>query len=116
MSHTIEVHTPVLNEETDRLYLVDRTGTLQCLRPTDSEMPVFYGDAPMPSPTSTAAAKKPDEAKPAADNPFGAQAAPAEMKPAEDPFGAGGDPFGAGDAAERNRRPIHSAGADPFGN
>ncbi len=25
MSHTVEVHTPVLNEETDRLYLVDRT-------------------------------------------------------------------------------------------
>ncbi len=116
MSHTIEIHTPVLNEDTDRLYLVDRTGTIQCLRPNDGEMPVFYGDAPMASATSTAAAKKPEETKPEADNPFGAQAAPAEMKPAEDPFGAGGDPFGAGDAGGAEPAADPFGGADPFGN
>ncbi len=36
------------------------------------------------------------------------------MKPAEDPFGAGGDPFGAGDAGGAEPAADPFGGADPF--
>ena len=116
LSSTIEIHTPVLNEETDRLYLVDRTGTIQCLRPVNGEMPVFYGDATMAAASSTAETAKPAEPKTEAENPFGAQPDAGETKPAADPFGAGGDPFGSGDAGGDEPMADPFGGADPFGN
>jgi len=89
------------NTLTNRLYLVDSRGSMQCLRPANSEMPIIT-DAPdiapaetvAPEPESAAATEMPAEEP----NPFGAQ-------PDADPFGASGaDPFGTDDEM-----------VDPFG-
>ncbi|WP_197169381.1 outer membrane protein assembly factor BamB family protein [Novipirellula galeiformis] len=100
----------IRNIMTDRMYLVGRTGTVQCLRGIDADLPTIregYG-------VSTAAPEKKDEKKketkptepadfgvPAGNDPFAAPGADPFAAPGADPFAApggadpfGGDPFG----------------------
>jgi hypothetical protein len=93
----------VYNQDTDRCYLVGKGGMVQCLRPLDTELPVFLRTVlpPDADPSQRSEPKKPAAGQPTPNaDPFGAEAA--QPMPAADPFGA--DPFGAG-----------NAGADPFG-
>lgn len=82
----------IVNNLTDRLYLISAGGDVQCLRLEDAKLPTF----------TTQQAQSPKETKPKEN------AAPKDNTPfgpagGTDPFGAGGnDPFGAG-------------GNDPFG-
>ncbi|PAY17327.1 serine/threonine protein kinase [Rhodopirellula sp. SM50] len=90
----------LVNRTTDRLYLVNSVGTVQCLRAIGAESPTIRRSADSGDPEDAAEESDAPEA-----------AAPAV--PATDPFGAGGDPFGAG-AAD----PFGAGGAemaDPFG-
>lgn len=101
----------VVNQDTDRCYLVSKGGMVQCLRPADTELPVFLRQIlpPGAAPSESRQKKGPTAAEPTPNaDPFGAQ--PAEPMPAgADPFGA--DPFGAGAGAAAD-----PFGGDPFGN
>jgi outer membrane protein assembly factor BamB len=108
----VSIEKVITNQDTDRFYMAGKGGMIQCLRPFDSELPVFLREiksAPAPA-TGTAAETKPaDKAAgpgPVAD-PFGGDAG-------ADPFGgdAGADPFG-GDAGAD---PFGGGAEDPFGN
>lgn len=103
----------LVNQWTNRLYLVGESGAVQCLRPEDSDIPVF-NIQPYTPPAQEAAAAP--EKAPAA-TPFGAGAGD-PFGGAADPFGAGGaDPFGGGNAPAAD--PFGGGGnapmADPFG-
>lgn len=103
----VSVEYVVVNQETNRFYLAGNGGTLQCLRPIDSELPVFLrGTESQPVVPEEQAKPKPAEPQ-APTDPFGA----GQPKPTDtDPFGAGdGDPFGGGAG---NEDPF---GANPFG-
>ena len=102
----------IFNDQTDRLYLMDTRGVVQCLRPANMPFPTMLtqNDVQPNKPAIAAAIAKP-----------GAPAAtPAD--PAADPFGAtpdaggndpfGGDPFGGGDGGAGGDDPF---GGDPFG-
>lgn len=113
-SHDFFVDRWVVNEDTDRVYLVGKGGMIQCLRPNESEFPVFLRQiVPATAPTTTADPKA-GETKvapvvpPAQADPFGGG-----TDPAADPFGGGEDPFGA-PAAPDPADPFGGA-ADPFG-
>ena len=107
------------NCQTDRIYLCTQTGLLQCLREVEQVEPIRHGEARRKAARGEGPAEEdaldgpnrpetpPNEAVPAANDPFGDGGADA----AKDPFGDGGgdaakDPFGdgGGDAAK-----------DPFG-
>jgi outer membrane protein assembly factor BamB len=98
---------PLLNPQTDRIFLVTSAGFIQCLRETERPWPVVHFQiepqekAVKRTPTTSGA--KPDEKKEQATDPFGAPGAPASTPPAADPFG---DPAAAPPAAP--------AAADPF--
>lgn len=103
------------NPYTDRLYLMTSTGSIQCLRPVDSELPkMMLSDYQPPATTegetpaggSTGGGSDPaGGAKPA--DPFGLEGGNDPFGGGADPFGGGGDPFGgAGGAAGEE---------DPFG-
>jgi hypothetical protein len=99
----LEINPRVLqtNIASDRLYLVDKMGNVQCLRRPDAEMP-----------TLTVAIEKSPEEKPKDDDKNKKkEKKPASDEPSEaDPFGGGGaDPFGGGGAD-----PFGGGGADPF--
>ncbi|NNE00578.1 MAG: PQQ-binding-like beta-propeller repeat protein, partial [Pirellulaceae bacterium] len=110
--------TLLVNSQTNRLYLVGKTGAVQCLRPEGEMLPQF-------SVSIDAPAEKPDEESPSADEPAGPAAAFAGQAADADPFAAGGDadpfagggadPFGAG-AGDAMADPFATDGADPFGN
>lgn len=106
-SHDFFVERWVVNQDTDRVYLVGKGGMIQCLRPTESEFPVFLRQIVPASASSVAADPKAGDKKtapvaaPAQADPFGGGA-----DPAADPFGGGEDPFGA---------PAPPDAADPFG-
>ncbi|QEF97060.1 outer membrane biogenesis protein BamB [Stieleria maiorica] len=87
----------LVNRTTDRLYLVNAIGTVQCLRAIGADNPTIRRAVDTGDPEEAEEATE----KPEAEAP---KAAPA------DPFGAGGDPFGAGGAD-----PFGAGGADPFG-
>jgi outer membrane protein assembly factor BamB len=96
---------PIINKQTDRIYLVSTAGEVQCLRPEGADLPTFITAPDIQ--TSTETADKPSD-KPSGKSPFDAGDEPPAMEIPEDPFGAGGgdDPFGApGDAF---------GGDDPF--
>ncbi len=108
----------VTNPETDRIYLVSDGGTIQCLRPAASELPVFYRDVKSMDSTDEMVDAKPmmkDAKDPG--NPFGATppADPFGAAGTADPFGAAGgaDPFG---AADDDKMADPFGAADPFGN
>lgn len=89
------VEHPVINQDTDRCYLVGKGGMIQCLRPTDSELPVFRRDIPAAIP----AEEDEDEATPTqprqpAEQPSSDDEPMDDPFAGEDPFGAGEDPFG----------------------
>lgn len=101
------------NRKTDRLYLVDSRGIVQCLRPIDGELPTITGTVVLE--TNDATAETAETIVPAGD--------PSSSMPNDsDPFGAGqSDPFGAGGAdpfapAGGNDDPFAPAagGDDPF--
>ncbi len=109
----------LLNRFSDRLYLIDDNGTVQCLRGAESPLPTYFatsdaavpgGDAAETEEKAEASPAKPaapaaDPFAPAAD-PFAAGAADPFAVPAGDPFApaaGGNDPFAA------------PAGGDPFG-
>ncbi len=87
------------NIASDRLYLVDKMGSIQCLRRPDAEMPTLtVAIEKVPEEEQKDANKKKDK-KPASDEPS-----------ETDPFGGGGaDPFGGGGAD-----PFGGGAADPF--
>jgi hypothetical protein len=105
----------VFNPETDRVYLVSRGGTVQCLRAAGSELPVFHRD--LSAPVATESEEEDPKPKKQNENPFGGgeeMAAPptdpfGAGAPATDPFGGGADPFGGG-AAD----PFGGGADDPF--
>lgn len=107
----------VINQDTDRCYLVGKGGMVQCLRPRDTELPVFLRtiDPPGVAPNEASDSAKPVAAQPTtpAVDPFGADAG--DTQPAADPFGA--DPFGGDMGAPAGADPgADPFGADPFGN
>ncbi len=114
------------NKLTDRLYLVSESGDVQCLKPTDSDLPKFNIQPDVQPTTET---KESPKAKtgtspfdPGASDPFGAGGADPFGAGGADPFGAdtggGGaamdDPFGGGGAAGGGDM-ANPFGADPFG-
>lgn len=116
---SIFVEKVVINQDTDRCYLVGKGGMVQCLRPSDTELPVFLRaiNPPGTDPDATGDPAKSTTGQPAAPavDPFNAGTDPA--MPAADPFGAGAgepmaDPFGAAPGAPA----ADPFGADPFGN
>lgn len=116
--NSVFVEKVVINQDTDRCYLVGKGGMVQCLRPSDTELPVFLRviNPPGTVESETVDPKKPKTDQPTtpAVDPFGAGTDPA--MPAADPFGAGtepaADPFGAQPGAPA----ADPFGADPFGN
>jgi outer membrane protein assembly factor BamB len=100
-----ETMTALVNDQTDRLYLITGHGLVQCLHEIGQKEPIQYGPAPPAgTPQKPAAggeyhgnaqpgakpeavpAAKPTPPQPAVDNPFGA--APAEAGDNSNPFGA----------------------------
>ncbi|TWU60089.1 outer membrane biogenesis protein BamB [Rubripirellula tenax] len=92
------------NRETNRLYLVSDSGAVQCLRPLNSKLPKF-NTTPDPKPIVEAEEEKVEEKE--SSSPFDAGGM--------NPFGAGGDPFGAGGASGDPFGGGGDAMADPFG-
>jgi len=111
--HAANIVGSLTNPLTDRSYLLTSSGTIQCLRPYDAELPTLSGPlaaAAVPSGSDSAAGGKeqPGETPEAAgteESPFGEQGGGAA-----DPFGGNADdPFGGGQGK-------NNAGDDPFGN
>jgi outer membrane protein assembly factor BamB len=88
------------NSLTDRIYLVGKTGAVQCLRTAGSFVPKLNAGANSAKPRST-------ETESMEEEPAGPSSAFASQDKAEDPFG-GAAPDGGSD-------PFGGAGADPFG-
>lgn len=99
----------IVNEETDRFYLVGRGGMVQCLSPIEGDMPTFLRD-------SGASGEPAEEAPAAAES-----ATPTTTPPAAsgDPFGTtpadGSDPFGTPPADGDDPFGSDPFAADPFG-
>lgn len=93
----------LVNRTTNRLYLVNSVGTVQCLRKIGQDLPTVRRSLDDEDSKSAEDPNKPAADAPAA-NPFGAVPA--------DPFGGGGaNPFGGGDTTNPPANPQ----ADPFG-
>jgi outer membrane protein assembly factor BamB len=119
------ISTPVINQVTDRVYMVGLNGRLQCLRPIGGALPKIWApvvsveEAPADASASTAAAA-PSAATNATEDPFnfGGQAAPAAAA-SPSPFGGEANPFGAAatpaDPGAMGTEPSGGAAADPFG-
>ncbi|MCM2373053.1 outer membrane protein assembly factor BamB family protein [Aporhodopirellula aestuarii] len=108
------------NIVSDRLYLIDQKGAIQCLRHPNADMPTLPA-AVEPVSEEEEEAMKAEEAKksknntPAAGDPFGDGAVDPFGGGGADPFGGGGaDPFGGGGAVDPFA-PSGGGGADPFG-
>ena len=114
------------NSKTDRIYVLNTTGTIRCYREIRSEQPFFHADefGAIPSREAEMAAKKMAE-KEMADklgpdddvNPFGDGDGGNPFGDLGDDGGAGGDPFGGdGDAGGDPNDPFGADGGDdPFG-
>jgi hypothetical protein len=114
--------TPLVNDQTDRLYLVSKDGKIQCLHEIGAKTPLYHNPPPQAQPTDatrprpaapTPVAPPQPATPPQGDNPFDLPTAPATPStpatpatpgtPADDnPFGdfgapAGGAPAGGGD-------------------
>jgi outer membrane protein assembly factor BamB len=113
---------PVLNSQTDRIYLVTATGHIQCLRETSLPWPVVHYQVEYEKKTAKAqplpGTKK--EEKPAGQSdPFGGAdpfGGSAPAKPSAAPPAPGADPFApaAGGAAPPAGGAAPPAGVDPF--
>ena len=97
----------LINRETNRLYLLTASGTVQCLRPLSSDLPEFESSAtPLPRPSEEQPAEL-DRRRPAGParqpDPFGAEDT--------DPFApAGDDPFDPFDTGQPMTDPFGSGG------
>lgn len=105
----------IVNNLTDRLYLVSNDGHVQCIRSEKSNLPTLVSHTEPKKSTKAATIEADPTQMPTQDagnDPFGAEK--------KDPFGAGGgktDPFGGGGAGG-NADPFGGGGggnADPFG-
>lgn len=100
------------NVASDRLYLLDKHGSIQCLRRPEAEMPTLTVTTDVipaedESKKEDKKSKAPAEEAPDASDPFGGGADP--FGGGADPFGGGADPFGGG------ADPFGGGGDDPFG-
>jgi hypothetical protein len=118
---TQTLNMPILNAQTDRIFLADWGGLIQCLRETNSHYPVIHfgeikkkkapavlkpGEKPAEAPAEAGGEKPADPfSAPAGQDPFAAPAAGGAA-------GAGG--AGAGAAAPDPFAPKPEPGADPF--
>src|SRR5690606_11755876 len=114
----------VLNDQTDRLYLVSESGLLQCLREVGATKPLVHGAEVQPGEGDPAAGEEadpfaaPDEGEdPFAapdDDPFGTDAPgemPEEDAPGEDPFAPSTPPA---DDPFAPKEPPADEGDNPF--
>lgn len=113
----------VINQSSDRLYVADTAGRLQCLRPWQSTLPrVIVSVKPSEGAPSQEVAPAATEATPAASDqdPFNTGGGAAASPAGTNPFGAGSDPFGtsapAGDETPNaTADPFGTGASDPFG-
>ncbi len=118
--HSDGTTTAVLNNQTDRLYLVSESGLLQCLREEGAQEPLVHGDE-LDESLQRRKAKPPAGEE---DNPFGDPAEEGDpfaepMAPEEDPFGGApaepeGDPFGSDAPPPAEEPPAEEPGDNPF--
>jgi outer membrane protein assembly factor BamB len=100
--------TPLVNDQTDRLYLVTSNGLIQCLHELGSDSPMYHKPPQQSQPVVETDATP--GARPATGS---TPSQPGVAPPGSDPFGlpptsgGGGDPFGL--------PPTGGAGGDPFG-
>ena len=80
--------TALVNDQTDRLFLISENGLVQCLHEIGADEPTYYA-----KPSTAGKPPKAEEGEPAGekqpDNPFGQPAAPAEKA---NPFGGPAEP------------------------
>jgi outer membrane protein assembly factor BamB len=98
---TSSLNFPFTNKETDRIFLVNSRGMIQCLREIQQEFPIIYVPLKKPEEPATKIQKKPtkslQETPAEGTDPFGAESKSeikAEEKPAERDEKKGDDPFG----------------------
>ena len=91
------------NSLSNRLYLVGKTGAVQCLRSAGAFVPQLNAGAASAKPVST-------ETEPMEKEPAGSSAAFASQDKAKDPFGGG-----AASTTDAGNDPFGGAAADPFG-
>ncbi|MCR9296170.1 MAG: PQQ-like beta-propeller repeat protein [bacterium] len=139
-SARLSLGTPLVNELTDRVYVVSRTGQIQCFRPVGADLPTIYASVPpaaaeeegLPGATQVPGQ---EPQTPAGGDPFAPAAGattpagdpfadPFGTTPATDPFGGGNttappsDPFGGGNTTAPPNDPFGggaTGGNDPFG-
>lgn len=104
--------TTLVNDQTDRIFLVNERGLVQCLREIGATTPTVYRAPVAKAPPKQAK----DAAKEGEENPFGDDAeakpaAPAEGEPADEP-----SPFGEEEAAPEDAAPADDEpmGDNPF--
>jgi outer membrane protein assembly factor BamB len=114
--------TALVNDQTDRLYLVSSDGKVQCLHEIGLTLPLVHTPPP-PTPAATTPAN-PTESAPARpvappsaeEDPFGAPPAAPRAAPGDDPFGGGATPPAAGPPPATNTPPVGESPLDnPFG-
>ena len=109
------VATPFFNRKTDRIYLINDRGTMQCLHVPGADLPSFI-DPVMVNFDQLGTAEEEQAEEPASTQPAKPAGDPFNPDTA-DPFGAGGggvDPFG-GDAGGMADPFAPAGGNDPFG-
>ena len=92
----------IMNDKTNRLYLVDSRGVVQCLRPIDSELPQLNHQPQIKKTILAETDEKPSDEKASrfeeedddSSDPFGAGDSDPFGAGADDPFGGDDDPFG----------------------
>ncbi len=112
----------VINQSSDRLYVADTAGRLQCLRPWQSTLPRMIKSATpsegVASQEGTAPASDTTPAAPSQD-PFNASGEAADAPPGASPFDSGTDPFStpapAGDTPDSAADPFSAGASDVFG-
>ncbi|MEO8270442.1 MAG: PQQ-binding-like beta-propeller repeat protein, partial [Aureliella sp.] len=117
-STPISLEAIVINQSSDRLYVADSAGRLQCLRPFQSTLPRPV--EPSEEATSQEGASA-SESTPAPSNqdPFSLGGDAAASPAGSNPFDSGSDPFGtsapAGDNPDAAADPFGAGASDPFG-
>jgi outer membrane protein assembly factor BamB len=122
--------TALVNDQTDRLYLVSERGLVQCLREIAAEQPLYHNPRPAATPAEVVP-KTPADAMPATpatptqpttpaaepDNPFGGPLGGAARQPTVPPAGPPGQPSGTPDDNPFGGLGGGSGGAEgnPFG-